>query len=188
MQRLPGALRPRLLWPLVLAFGLVACQPALNWRETRSDLHPLVMLLPCKADKGVREVPMPGGRQLPLDMVGCEAGGATFAVSHVRLADPAEAGPVLAGWRTAVLANMRAAGPAQDQPFTLPGTMTLPQALRSSATGQGADGRAVVAQAAWFARVGPEGVDVFHAVVYAQRQDAALTTMADTFFGGFKFD
>ncbi|APW36245.1 hypothetical protein RD110_02650 [Rhodoferax koreense] len=170
---------------LAAACCAAACQPALNWREVRSDVHPLVVLLPCKPDHGSREVPL-GGTPVMMDMAGCEAAGATFAVSHARLADAAQVGPVLAGWRAAVLANMRAAD-ATDQPFTPPGAMTFASSLRSRATGQRADGAPVAAQAVWFARIGPGGVDVFHAVVYAQRQDAALEAAADTFFAGLKF-
>ena len=171
----------------LVLLGLAGCQPALNWREARSDAHPLVALLPCKPDKGTREVPM-GGSPVPLDMLGCDAAGATFALSHVRLADPAQAGPVLAGWRAAVLSNMRAAGAAQETPFTLSGALALPQSVRIGALGQRADGQAVAAEAVWFARAGPGGVDVFHAVVYATRQDAALMAAADTFFGGLRFE
>jgi len=171
---------------LAAVLGLAACQPALNWREVRSGVHRLVVLLPCKPDQGSREVPM-AGTPVQLDMQGCEAAGSMFAVSHARLADPAQAGPALAGWKTAVLANMHA-GSTQDQPFVLPGALALGEAVRTRATGQGADGRAVAAEAVWFARVGPAGVDVFHAVVYAQRQDAALGASADTFFAGLKFE
>lgn len=171
---------------LAAVCGVAACQPALNWREARSDSHPLVLLLPCKPDHGTREVPL-GGAAVQLDMQGCEAAGATFAVSHARLGDPSAAGPVLSGWRAAVLANMRATS-ATDQPFTLPGAMTLAPSVRSRALGQRADGRSVAAQAVWFARVGSGGVDVFHAVVYAERQDAALEAAADTFFAGLKFE
>ena len=176
----------KLFSSLLLTLGLAACQPSLNWRETRSDAHPLVALLPCKPDRGSREVPM-GGAPVALDMLGCEAAGSMFAVSHVRLADPANAGALLAGWRTAVLANLHAVNP-QDQPFTLPGGLGLAQSVRTRAVGQGPDGRPVAAEAVWFARSGPEGVDLFHAVVYAQRQDAALGTEAETFFAGLRFE
>ncbi len=158
---------------------LCACSPALNWRTVRSDVHSLQMLLPCKPDKGSREVPMLG-RSLPLDMQGCEAAGATFAVSHVHLANAAEAGPAMAGWKTATLANIRATE-VQEQPFDMPGSLGSP--LRLQARGQRADGRPVSAQALWFARIGPAGVDVFHAVVYADTLDTAA---ADTFFAGLK--
>lgn len=162
---------------------LAACQPSLNWREIHSDHHSLVALLPCKPDRGARDVPM-AGQTVSLDMLGCEADGATFAISHVHLVDAAQAGPVLAGWKTAVLANMQA-GASQDAPFLLPGGLGIPQALRMQATGRGPGGRAVTAQGAWFARLGPGGVDLFHAVMYAEKPAAGV---ADTFFSGLKFE
>lgn len=168
----------------VLLASLAACQPALNWRESSNENSPLTALLPCKPDKATREVPMVG-QTVTLDMLGCEAAGATFAVSHARLADPMQAGPALAGWRAAVLSNMQAADVVETA-FALPGTLGLPQAQRVRARGVRADGRAVLAQAVWFARVaadGRGGVDVFHAVVYADRPDEGA---ANTFFDGLR--
>jgi hypothetical protein len=176
--RMNGIFKP--LFPLLL-LALGACQPALNWRESVSDASPLTVLLPCKPDKATREVPM-AGQTVALDMLGCDAAGATFAVSHARLADPMQAGPALAGWRTVVLANMQATE-VVETPFTLPGTLGLPQAVRLRALGRRADGGAVAAQAVWFARVDRGAVDVFHAVVYADRPDDGV---ANTFFDGLR--
>jgi hypothetical protein len=111
-----------------------------------------------------------------------------FAVSHVRLADPSTAGTTLAGWRTAVLANLHAPNAVPTQPFELPGSLALTQAVRMRTTGQGPDGQPVAAEAVWFARAGSTGVDLFHAVVYAPRQDAALGAAADAFFAGLRFE
>ncbi len=171
---------------LLLSATLLACSPALNWRLVRSDAHPLLALLPCKPDTGAREVSM-AGTPLRLDMQGCDAAGATFAISHVRLADATQAGEILAGWKTAVLHTLHASS-AQEQPFAMPGAWPLPQALRVAAVGQRGDGQAVRAQAVWFARLSPAGVDLFHAVVYADRADKADLAAADTFFAGLKFE
>lgn len=173
-----GTFKP--LFSLVL-LALTACQPALNWRASRSDNSPLTALLPCKPDQATREVPMVG-QTVTLDMLGCDAAGATFAISHARLPDPMQAGPALAGWRTAVLANMQATE-VVETPFVLPGALGLPQTVRLRAQGLRADGRAVSAQAVWFARVDRGAVDVFHAVVYADRPDDAV---AQTFFDGLR--
>ena len=43
-------------------------------------------LLPCKPDRGSRPVEL-AGQKLMMHMVGCEAGGAMFAVALVELAD-----------------------------------------------------------------------------------------------------
>jgi hypothetical protein len=166
---------------LVLGVALGGCSPELNWRTVRSDLHPLQMLLPCKPDTGRREVPM-AGIQAVLDMQGCEAGGATFAVSHVRLVDAARAEEAMAGWKTATLANLRASG-VQEQSFAPPGSALQPPGVRLQATGQRQDGQALNVQAVWFARSGPAGVDLFHALVLADKPDVAV---ADTFFAGLK--
>ena len=168
---------------LPLLGALMACSPALNWRKARSEAHALQMLLPCKPDAAKREVPM-AGAQVQLDMQGCDAAGATFAVSHVRLPDASLAGPALAGWKTATLANLHASQ-AQERPFAIALGWPLPQALRIAASGQRADGSAVSAQAVWFARIGPAGVDLFHAVVYADKIDPAV---AETFFTGLQFE
>jgi hypothetical protein len=117
-------------------------------------------------------------------MQGCEAGGATFAVSHVHLADPARADEALAGWQTATLANWHADA-VQQQPFALPGSAPQPAGLRLQARGQRADGSAFNAQAVWFARSSPAGVDLFQALVLADQADAAA---ADTFFAGLKLE
>jgi hypothetical protein len=146
----------------------------------RSEAHALKMLLPCKPDKATRDVPMVG-TTVVLDMQGCDAAGATFAVSHVRLADATQAVVALAGWQAATVANLRAAYP-QAQPFELPGGQ---MGVRWAAQGQRADGRPVSAQAVWFARIRADGVDLFHALVLA---DTADTAVADTFFTGLQFE
>ncbi|MEO5797475.1 MAG: hypothetical protein ABIP34_21840 [Rhodoferax sp.] len=160
--------------------GLVACSPALNWRTVRSDAHALQMLLPCKPDHASRDVPM-AGSTVALDMQGCDAAGATFAVSHVHLADARQASAALAGWQAATLANLHAANP-QQQPLELHGGQF---GVRWALVGQRADGHPVSAQAVWFARIQTNGVDLFNAVVVADKVDAAV---ADTFFTGLKFE
>lgn len=176
-------MRPSSLCFLGLSLVLSACSPALNWRSVRSDRHALQMLLPCKPDKGSRDIPM-AGATVALDMQGCEAAGATFAVSHVHLADPLRADEALAGWKSASLANWHASA-VQELPFALPGSAAQPPGLRLQALGQRADGRVFSVQAVWFARSSPVGVDLFHALVLADKADTAL---ADTFFAGLKLE
>jgi len=99
------------------ALAVAACSPTFNWRDVRTESAALKATLPCKPDKAARTVPM-AGRQVELKVLGCEAGGATFAVLTGDIVDPLRAGEVLAQWRAATLANMRSA-PAgvQDRPF-----------------------------------------------------------------------
>ena len=157
---------------------LVACNPTLNWRETRIQDTALVAMLPCKPDVGARTVPL-GGRDVMLHMTGCDAGDATFAVAHATVASADAAPAVLSQWRKATLANMGALSS---------GEVPLGGALRSGATapirvtaeGRRKDGSAVTMQGTWFAR----DAQVFHAVVYAERISPEVT---EAFFAGLKF-
>lgn len=171
-------LRPALAAAL---FSLAACSPTFNWREVRAESTPLKAMLPCKPDKASRTVPM-AGRQVELKVLGCDTGGATFAVLVGDIVDPLRAGEVLAQWKTATLANMRSASTgAQDRPFLPAGAMALPQSLRVTAVGQRADGSKVESQAAYFAR----GSQVVQAVIYASQVPPEV---ADAFFAGLKFE
>ncbi len=169
---------PRLL-PAAALLGLAACSPTFNWREVRAEPAPLKAMLPCKPDKGSRPVPM-AGRQVELQVLGCETGGATFALLHGDIGDPARTGEVLAQWKTATLANMRSVS-AQQTPFLPAGALALPQSVQVVASGQRADGSAVESHAAYFAR----GSRVFQAVIYADRLSPEA---AETFFSGLKFE
>ena len=171
------------LAPISAAALLAGCSPALNWREVRIDPAPLVALLPCKPDRAVRKLELDGAA-VELGMTGCDAGGATFAVSQVRLGAGASAGAALTQWRLAMLANMRASD-IREQPFDLPGSLALPQSVRLVAAGQRVDGSAVKSQAVWFARASNDGLWLFHAVIYA---DTLRPEMADAFFAGLKLE
>ena len=178
---------------LLGALLLSACNPTLNWRETRIKDTGLVAMLPCKPDEGARVVSL-GGRDVSLNMTGCDAGGATFAVAHATL-EPASAAPaVLAQWRAATLANMGALSsrevPLGAMPSAMPGATpsSMPgTALKDgsnslilvTAQGRRKDGSAVAMQGAWFAK----DAQVFHAVVYAERISPEVT---EAFFSGLK--
>ncbi|MEO6972782.1 MAG: hypothetical protein ABI135_05075 [Rhodoferax sp.] len=163
------------------ALGLVACNPTFNWREVRPDTSALVALLPCKPDEAVRTVEL-AGEPVSLDMLSCDAGGATFAIGYADIHDRERAGAVLAWWRAATLANLRATV-STDLPFMPKGSVALPQSTRVTATGQRADGGAVKVHAAWFAQRTGSGVRLFQAVVYANKigQD-----VSDTFFSSLR--
>lgn len=171
-------------WTLTgaLALLLAGCSPALNWRTVPLPEAELTFLLPCKPDQATRSVEL-AGAPVALAMVGCDADGATFAVSHVALADPAQAGAALTHWRAAVLAHLgpQAATSAADTPYTPRGALPLPQSVRVVAQGQRADGSAVTAQAVWFARAAGLQVRLVHAVVYSQKPRPEV---AEQFFSG----
>lgn len=160
---------------------LAACSPAFNWREVRPEGTRLSLLLPCKPDKAQKVVPL-GAQSTTLSMLGCDAGGVTFAVAVADLGDASKAGEVLAGWQSVALANMKAAaGTAQSMPLKVAGASPEPAAIRVSASGQRADGTLVQGQAAYFA----SGTQVFQAVMYAP---AIEPDVAETFFASLKFE
>lgn len=166
---------------LLTLTALAACSPALNWRQVPLKSIDTTALLPCKPDRTDREVPL-GGEPTQLEMAGCEAAGATFALMAVQLPEGRAPDAVLAGWQQATLQNMQAAGEVRRQPFVPAGGLPLAHAQRVAAQGQRADGQAVAAQAVWTARAAPGGgVQLLHAVMYAPHLKPEV---ADAFFEG----
>lgn len=151
-----------------LAALLAACSPALNWRSVPVPEAGITVLLPCKPDHAARGVEL-AGMAVELSMLGCDADGATFAVSYTALDNPAQLGVALAHWRQAVLANLGPGATAADSPFAPPGVLPLAQSVRTRVQGQRADGSAVVAEGVWFARATGPQVRLYHAVVYTPK-------------------
>ncbi|HZY16831.1 MAG TPA: hypothetical protein VFE82_00035 [Ramlibacter sp.] len=168
---------PRSLAAALLLTALAGCSPTFNWREVRVDPTDLRAMFPCKPDKGSRRVPM-AGRDVELSVVGCDTGGATFAILHAELGEAGRADEVLTQWSAATLANMKATG-STAAAFVPPGAIALAGSRRVGAEGRRADGSAVHGEAAYFAR----GGHVFQAVVYAGRAGPE----AATFFEGLTF-
>lgn len=164
---------------LVLGCAATACSPTFNWREVGVEATGLKAMLPCKPDKGARTVPM-AGREVELHVLGCDTGGATFAVLHADLGDASRSAEVLGQWKTATLANMRGAA-VKETPFRPAGALGLPQSVQVVGRGQRADGSAVEGQAGYFAR----GSQVFQAVVYADR---LKPEQVEPFFSGLRFE
>lgn len=161
---------------------LQGCSPALNWRSVPLPDAGITITLPCKPDYATRTVELAGAKA-ELSMSGCDADGATFAVSHAALGDPALAGAALRHWRAAVLAHLGpgAAGSAVDAPYAPRGVLPLPESVRTVVQGQRADGSTVYAQGVWFARAQGPQLRLYHAVVYTGTPRPEL---AEQFFAG----
>jgi hypothetical protein len=170
---------PRLAPALLLALAAAACSPTFNWREIRVESTPLRAMLPCKPDKASRTVPM-AGADVQLEVLGCETGGATFALLHATLQDPSRADEVLVQWNRATLANLHGTASA-SRAFMPAGATPLPGAQRVSAGGKRQDGSAVRGEAAYFSR----GPQVFQAVVYASDPKPEWL---QPFFDGLRFE
>lgn len=172
----------RLTAATAAAFVLGGCSPALNWRTVALPDASLTIALPCKPDHASRSIEL-AGTPVDLVMAGCDADGATFAVSYAALSDPAQLAAAMTHWRAAVIANLGpgVAATAVDAPFAPAGVLPVPQSLRTTAQGRRADGSAVAAQGVWFARAVGAQVIVYHAVVYTPQPRPAV---ADQFFTG----
>ncbi len=164
-----------LLVPLLIL--LQACSPSLNWREVRLGGGELKAVLPCKPDQAQRRQSL-AGYEIELAMLGCEAGGALYAISVAELGTPAQAQQVQAQWQTNLLATLQAQG-ASRQVYAIRGANAQPEALQLQASGRTADGRALTVQAVWFMR----GTRLYHAAVYAERLTAE---MSEPFFSGME--
>lgn len=182
----------------LLLVALAACSPAFNWREVRPDNSSLSLLFPCKPDKAEKMVPL-GGPPANLTLLGCDAGGATFAVAMADMGDVAKVPAVLAQWQNLTLANMRApaltAGtpsaplpssepnppPTQRNLIKVPGADLLAPPVLLKARGLRLDGGAVTGHAAYFSR----GTQVFQVVLYA---DKVQPEVSETFFSSLKFE
>ena len=158
---------------------MLACSPSFNWRDVRPENTRLSLLLPCKPDKAEKIVPL-GGQPTTLAMLGCDAGGATFAVAVADLGDEARVAGVLQQWQSLTLANMKAVAP-QLMPLKLPGAGGGPAPVLVKAQGRRADGTVVSGRAAYFA----QGSRVFQVVMYAGKP---LPEQAETFFSSLKLE
>lgn len=170
--------RPRTIVALLTAACGAACSPALDWREFVPEGTDIRVAFPCRPDRQARAVVVDGAKA-QMQMIACSAGGATFALAFVDVADPARIGATLAELRATAASNLRAASP-QSAPLQIKGITPNAQTARLTITGTLPDGAAVQAQAAFFAR----GLRVYQATVVGARP---VPEVADTFIGGLKF-
>lgn len=161
-----------LLMPGVVVW-LAGCSPAVDWREMQMLDLPLRMSMPCRPASHQREVNV-AGQLRPMTMVACAKDGGTFAVAHVALADPLQAGVVLHHLAESSQANVR--GPLIPVgPAKVPGMTPQPLARQWRIDGKLPDGRSVVLHGLVFS-YGPQ---VFQASVIGERPDEDLVR---TFF------
>lgn len=157
---------------LVLVVTTVACSPALNWREV--PLQGLAALLPCKPDHAERKLQL-GPSDVTLRMSGCEAAGALYAISHVRVTDPSQLQATHHAWRQATLAAMQAT--SDSMPPRPPVSHSIGQAKAApnpeKLGGKRPDGSAVQAQLMWLNK----GQDLYHVAVYGPKLPPEMTEL-----------
>lgn len=148
-----------------LAATLIACTPALNWRQVQLDQ--ITVLLPCKPDRAQRTVQL-GASEVKISMAGCEADAVLFAVSHLHRPDATKTTELVVAWRDATLSNIRATRQTLLPIAPLPGTS---ETLHMSALGQRPDGREVQAHLRWIVA----GDNIYHIAAYGDRLTAEQT-------------
>jgi hypothetical protein len=169
------------LLALMVLLVAAGCSPQLNWRDVQPGNSGLKLLLPCKPDQGDKIVPL-GGRPTKMTMMGCDAGGATFAVALADLGDTPNLPEVLAQWQALTLDNMKAApATTQSRMLRVPGASEEPAPVLVVAQGQRPDGSAVNGWAAYFSK----GSQVVQVVMYAS---AIEPVAAEIYFSSLKFD
>lgn len=147
----------RLVSLLLAGLAAVACTPSLNWREV--PLGRLTTLLPCKPDRATRPVTL-SGKSVTMEMAGCEAGGAMFAISRIQAGDAAQAPELMAALRQASLAQVQT---RVVHPQTVMGDAQT--SLDVLVDGKRPDGSALQARFQWVA----EGSEVYQVAAYADR-------------------
>lgn len=168
-------MRFKLAQLLLAALVATACSPTWDWRELRPEGTGLRLVMPCKPELARRQVVMVG-QALPMSMLSCKAGDASFSLAWAELPQEVDVAPVLAQWTSATLGNVSGnAGPVSA--FLFKGGTVLPQAVRASKSGTAPGGGAVALQGAWFA----VGRSVYQASVHGAPQTPEVL---ETFFSG----
>jgi len=170
-----AAWRGRTAPVLALCLSLYACSPALNWRSV--TLAGVQASLPCKPDQAQRPVQL-AGLDLTLSMAGCEADDGLYAVSHLRLAQGAQAQPVIDAWRAQALQAMGASAAPVSTPVAALGAR--PALTVYQASGTNPRGQAVQARWIWVQR----DRDIYHWALYAP---AIRAEMEEPFFSAMQW-
>lgn len=160
------------------ALSLGACSPALDWREFAPTGSGVVMSFPCRPDRHARVVTL-GQAKVTMEMLVCEAGGATFAVSFVDASAPEHVTGTISSLNAALAANVKA-GQAERAPARVAGMTPNTEAVRLAFSGRLPDGSPVKVDAEFFAK----GLRVYQATVISAK---TMSGAAEPFFAALKF-
>ncbi|MDM0046879.1 hypothetical protein QTH91_20475 [Variovorax dokdonensis] len=166
-----------------VACGLAAaCSPVFNWREVPMPDGQLLALLPCKPDRAERQLPL-GNQAVLVNMAGCEAGGATFAVAQANAPDLAQAQDWMSAWRKQAYAQWAGARVEESQVKVINAAAEI-EPLRFDASrpqaqsGSGGERSSLV----WFGRRHRDGTfSLYQATILGKPESQEA---AETFFAG----
>lgn len=174
-------IRLRLAALALAAHALSACSPTFNWREVPIGDDGLVALLPCKPDRATRQLPL-GTESVAVDMTGCEAGGATFAVAHATASSATQAEGWMRAWRAATRAQL-ADAPVVEAAAALPRAAISPPPARLDTQSANTSGQPAPTHVLWFAQQRAGRVSIYQATVLGQPSSAEALP---TFFEGLR--
>ena len=164
---------------LLALLALGACAPALDWRETHPTGSGVVMMFPCRPDRQERTARV-GDATLRLQLHSCRAAGATFSLAAADGAEPAQVTSLLGTLRSQALVNLD--GVATEEPLpAIVGATPNAQSALLRIDGRRADGRRVVAHAAFFVK----GLRLYQATVLGADQTPGSEAL-ETFFGSIR--
>jgi hypothetical protein len=163
----------------VLTSLLASCDPALNWREVRSDDAGYTALFPAKPTSFERAVNL-DGLQVMMNMTAAEADGVSFAVATAIIEDEGQRAKALIAMQTAMLRNIRGEI-TEKKTVNLKGGAT---AIQIHATGQASQAGIPLVL---FARFVIHESRVFQVIALGPKEKLSAET-ADTFLSSFAFN
>jgi hypothetical protein len=162
----------------VLLAGLVACTPALDWRESRPQGSQVQLLFPCKPASHSRRVALAGGT-IEMSMYACSAADTVYALSFADVKEPSRVGPALDELARAVNSNVQSSSAAASEPVRVAGMTPHPRSAQWRLVGRLPDGRAVQERAALFTH----GTSVYQATMLGAELDKEAQ---ENFFGSLR--
>ena len=164
---------------VVAGLVVLACSPALDWREVRPEDSGAIALFPCKPSSHARMVVL-AGSPVRLTLSACKAAGVTFGFAFADVVDPRRVGPALAELTESAVKNV-SGRTEPPRPADVSGATPNPAAARVRVSGRRPDGDPVEEEVAVFAK----GTRIYQATVIGPKLDREVT---DMFFGGLKLD
>lgn len=160
-----------------MAVGLVACAPALDWREVEHPAAGIVALFPCRPQHHSRSVKV-HNVDASMHLLTCSADRQTFGISYIEIPTAEATAPILAAVRAAATGHIK---PTQVEtvPLNVVGATLRPGATRTSIDGTTANGERMHLEVGVFA----SALRVYQATVFAPERNADAM---DTFFAGIK--
>ena len=160
----------------LLMLMATGCNPALNWREVRSNDAGYTVLLPAKPTSFERSVDL-DGLKVMMNMTAAEANGTSFAVATAVITDDAQRTSALMAMQTAMTRNIQAEI-TEQKTITLKNGASV---IQIRATGKAArNGEQLVL----FARFLMHGTRVFQVIALGPKDKLDAET-ADTFLNSF---